>query len=294
MKAATPSQRTSYRGPSSTWTTGHRRSEDGSHRATVSLTCTVRNPARLYSLLRRESPSSQRRKSCGFPASAPRNRAISSGVNRVAPGNRRLPTVPGSPSATVTRTFPRRFPRCRSPKRRPSPGRIPSASGMPVTASSASERSFSSTGAPRFSRDAEMICAGVNRFAPATSISATRGNGRRKKRRSTFPSVSRVNAETSRKIDFSYRPPDRRADPLPGEPIPGAHLDEPRELLVGDQERGRHLERDRGDDGTGGCRRGRLRPPRTTREGRGGAPPPGGAEGTYSFPRRKSFHCRYR
>ncbi len=75
-----------------------------------------------------------------------------------------------------------------------------------LTASSASERSFSSTGAPRFSRDAEMICAGVNRFAPATSISETRGSGRRKKRRSTFPSVSRVNAETSRKTDFSYNP----------------------------------------------------------------------------------------
>ena len=55
---------------------------------------------------------------------------------------------------------------------------------------------------------------------------------------------------------FLGQPPNRRADPLPGEPIPGAHLDEPREFFVGDQERGRHLERDRGDEGTGGCRRG--------------------------------------
>ncbi len=75
-----------------------------------------------------------------------------------------------------------------------------------LTAPSASARSFSSTADPRFSRDAEMICAGVNRFTPATTISETRGSGRRKKRRSTFPSVSRVNAETSRKTDFSYNP----------------------------------------------------------------------------------------
>ena len=63
---------------------------------------------------------------------------------------------------------------------------------------------------------------------------------------------------------FLVQPPDRRADPLPGEPIPRAHLDEPREFLVGDQERGRHLERDRRNDGTGGCRRGSF--------GRGGGP----------------------
>ena len=55
---------------------------------------------------------------------------------------------------------------------------------------------------------------------------------------------------------FLGQPPNRRADRLPGEPIPGVHLDEPRELFVGDQERGRHLEGDRGDDRAGSCLRG--------------------------------------
>ena len=205
MKAATPSQRTSYSGPSSTWTAGQRRSEDGSHLPTDSLTCTVRNPARLYSLRRVESPFSHRRKSCGFPASVPRNRAISPGVNRVTPVNRRFPTVPGSPSATETRTFPPPFSTLQATDMEAFPRTNPFRSSKDLTASSASERSFSSTADPRRNRDAAMICAGVNRFAPVTSISATWGSGRRKKRRSVFPSASRVYAETSRKIDFSYR-----------------------------------------------------------------------------------------
>ncbi|MBF8259645.1 MAG: hypothetical protein HW377_2019 [Actinobacteria bacterium] len=57
---------------------------------------------------------------------------------------------------------------------------------------------------------------------------------------------------------FLVQTPNRRAYPLPGEPIPRARLDEPREFLVGDQKRRGHMERDRGDDGTGGSRRGGL------------------------------------
>ena len=88
--------------------------------------------------------------------------------------------------------------------------------------------------------------------------------------------------------------PDRRADRLSGEPVPRAHLDEPREFLVGDQERGRDLERERGDDGTGGCRRGDFRrrggPAKEEEERRRQEE----REDTYSFPRKKSFQSRYR